>query len=68
MASLLLAMAVGVVLFAPLEALGRNGGRGSHSGDMFLGWVFLFGEPIARATLGTVLVGVAWLFFKRSRE
>jgi hypothetical protein len=68
MALLFLAMAIGIVFFAPLEALSRNGGRGSRSGDMFLGWVLLFGEPIARAILGTVLVGVAWLFLKRSRE
>ncbi len=61
-------MAIAVVFLAPLEALGRNGGRGSRSGDMLLGWVLLFGEPIARAILGTVFVGVAWLFFKRARE
>jgi hypothetical protein len=69
MAVLLLVMAVGVVFFAPIEELSRTRGlRGGSSSGLFLGLVFWLGEPVARAAAGTVLVGLAWLFFRMSRK
>ena len=68
MALIFLMAAVGVVFFAPLADLVRNGGGRNRGGNMFLGWVMLFGEPVARAILGTLSVGLAWLFFRMWRH
>jgi hypothetical protein len=64
-ALLFLIMAIAVVFFAPLEALTRDGRKG---GNVVGGWVVLFGEPVARAVVGTVLVGLAWLAVWKSRS
>jgi hypothetical protein len=67
MAVVCLGLAIGAVFFASSDQLAKNGGvRNRHGGDLFAGLALYFGESVARALVGSVLLMMAWLFWRLS--
>lgn len=68
-ALLCVAAAIGAVFFASTEQLTSNGGvRNSGGGDIFRGITGMLGETGARLLVGSLLMGMAVLFWRLPDE
>ena len=69
LATLSVAIAVGVAFFAPIESLTRGGGpRNFGGGELFGSVVALLGEGAARYLLSALFVVFAFLFWRLSKR